>query len=177
MKHKIDYNELINHLKEGYQNAQSTIRFIDTKTSIILGLSSTSITLILSNFLSNSVTITNMQVANISPLKIFIVILFIISALCCFISCLLSLIPRKPTKTHISILFPYFSLKKSDKTLSYIEPFCSDFNNEKIVKEYKEQILMVGDIVVKKIFWNRKATDIFILQLIFMLFILFFLFL
>jgi hypothetical protein len=161
------YPEIINHLKDSYQNAQSIIKFIDTKTSIVLGLSSTLICLLMSGIISNKKIIIILKcVSQEQGLLFYISTLFFCSTLLCFLSSLLSLISRVPSKTYLAILFPYYSRKRLNIAKEYIENLFSNFNTYKIIDEYKNQIIIVGKIIAKKAFWNRVAIITFIIQLI-----------
>jgi hypothetical protein len=171
---KVDLDGTLEHVRNGYQNAQDTIRFVDTKTGAVIGLSTLALGGffgILTWFFGLEMECRQYVLATIRPSTASLVLMGFSSgagSLALFFS-LRSLVARPPLAICCSVLFPF--LKKQPKTWNYTidilkQKILGGMTGEEIRTEYCDQMLNVGVIVERKICWHRRAVWALTAQLV-----------
>jgi len=159
----LPFNQHLEHLIRGHQNAQETIRAMDTKTSILVAIAGGLSTII--NSSANQISSGNL----VTDLILKGAVLFGIAS--AFL-CLFSLIARPPKGTlelPAYILFPFIvkGKKIEDEQLVYLrEKSLTGMADDDVKKEYSEQLMILGYILEKKIGYNRMAIRMFMIQLV-----------
>ncbi|MFZ2655591.1 MAG: hypothetical protein WAX69_11735 [Victivallales bacterium] len=168
--------QIIEHLKTGYQNAQEIIRFIDNKTEILLGI----VLVVTGGIIAYTINMFEMEKAiykeifcllqtNYCTFILFILIL--LSGIISIIFLMLCLRARRSTRPSkrfgppYFILFPCVRQKDSNKAISYYDTTLESMTASDIIKEYKFQLVIVGIILDRKIFFLDWAIKLFILQI------------
>jgi len=187
----------LEHARNGYQNAQDVIKFMDTKFGAIIGLS-----VILCGFILQSLA-SFLQLPESTQAGVrmlmekhaaetrFLSLCVALSLLCgigCIVSAVSGVMARAPRGTSrwlkilasIGIISHLPKRKKYKHTVLF--PFWTDSNkavrsfcrisrglsHKEISEEYVSQLWNVGAILKKKIAWVRWATRAFIAQTIFL---------
>lgn len=163
---KVDWSGTLEHAKAGYQNAQDIIKFIDTKTGAVTGLS----TLIIGGVFGIITWYFGLEVDLRTTILnshafFWASVLLGISLFAGFlslISSLHSLVARCPCGP--TILFPYVT-KKQEKDPGFYRQITDGMSSAHIRDEYRQQILTVGKILREKIRWHRCAVRMLFYQL------------
>ncbi len=189
----IEWGEFYSHLQEGYRNAQETIRAMDTKVSILTGLSVFALTVV------GGVVVTAtscfgdhpeyLWAAVTAPLALlgiecFLSLSIVVSltmGMICIVSCLGALRARNRidglTDLPATILFPHLYprekltteqwLRTHQPAKEYYERIVvRNFTADDIQKEYHDQILNVGAILGEKVAHFQCASHWFRYQMI-----------
>jgi len=178
------------HLRRGHDNAQQTIRAMDTKTSILTGLSIfalTAIAGIVKTLCDSCSTYSAIAapVATFALIRTLLVILpFVValvlattSGISCIVLCIKTLVARSRNDTlttlPTTVLFPYLpprdkaSEEKYKAAVQYYDKIRNrEITEQLILDEYHDQVLNIGRILGEKIFWNRKAVQRFKQQVV-----------
>jgi hypothetical protein len=177
-----EWADAYEHLQKGYDNGQQVIRAMDTKTSILTGLSVfalgaiAGLIKIFADYFTKypedvcSLFAPGFAAALTMLLQALAVIGAVILGVMCIFACMGTLIARPRKKLEKSpqttVLFPSVDpdTKESErnKDLEYYERILSgQVNCDMIRDEYYDQIVNVGNIVHQKIAHNKKAVRLF----------------
>lgn len=152
-------NIYLSQLKAGHCNGQETIRFIDQKASIVFGVVvfviSSVFFLYQNRFVDEDGALAVAHcIFGIHTCIIGLAVLglaFLSAILCaaCMISCLRARPPMTPRKT---ILFPYYTSVEDAQQL--MDSFKHNQDQEqKVIEEYEDQLVVVGTILERKIYY------------------------
>ncbi|OGV70665.1 MAG: hypothetical protein A2283_11620 [Lentisphaerae bacterium RIFOXYA12_FULL_48_11] len=155
----------IEHAQRGYQNAQETIRFVDTKTGVLTGLCC----LLLGAGLELIKTCLAIGVYK-APFNGHAIdswcivagialLIFAISGIGCIIASIHSLTARPPlASTGFTVLFPFFTPPARSTAEEYARKIVVGMKESEIAEEYQNQIISVGAILEEKCKWHRRAV-------------------
>lgn len=184
----------IDHLKTAYDSSQGVIKFIDSKSNILIGLSTVAggfATTLLKWVLEldpkrpaswESVYTLSQEWAIAS---LMLLALSLCSYLILVLCCLLSVLSRKAPQGELTLLFPVartgsltwkqkwarFTNAKKTPKLSHkdlIRSSVLSLNTDRILEEYAEQLTAVGKILEHKLNHNRWASVAAVAQLAFL---------
>lgn len=179
----------LTHLKDGYQSTQEVIKFIDTKSNILIGMTTLAggfaITLVkwaleLPPVLSASWASVFAQNEEWAIYSLLLLGGSLLSFLAVVFYCLFSVLSRKATHGKLTLLFPVprpepLSWKqwRSDRREKRNYPSHQEqiakaimtLDDDAIFAEYADQLTIVGNIVSDKLNHNRWASVAAVLQL------------
>jgi hypothetical protein len=169
---KLPWQEQLDHMIRGHQNAQETIRAMDTKSNILFAFAGATMTAIWK--LSIAISTSECSCFHLKWGG-----LLTASAAACFgcaalIFCLLTLFARGPkdAKLPTTVLFPFINSDNNLVQRCYLcEKISKGMSEANIRDEYQDQLYILGYILNKKIVHNQKAVRMFISQLTFGLFL------
>lgn len=160
---QLSFDQHLEHLIRGHQNAQETIRAMDTKTSILVAIA---------GGVSAAINSSANQMSSESLMTDLILKGAVLFGIASAFFCLFSLLARPPKgKLPAYILFPFImkGKKTEDRQLDYLrQKSLSGMTDDDIKNEYSEQLVILGYILAKKIGYNRMAIRMFMLQLAFL---------
>jgi hypothetical protein len=170
--------ETLNHAKTGYQNAQDVIKFVDTKTAFITGLST-----VLGGFLlivlKWSVELDGASQPNLWQVTsahrciaagfYFLVATSLGSAVVCLCSAVWSVIARarpRHLENAFTILFPSYTRRDSANACRVFEQKLRGMSSVEIIKEYEDQLRIVGMILGRKLKHIRISCVALVVQIV-----------
>ena len=177
----LSYEDTVIHLKAGYDNLQSMVRFMDTKASAVVGFTVTlsGVIFALVKHVSESLeyyrsTIDGWTGAwEVVPYSLWLLfVCFLLSSGWIVYRAFLCLVPRTPNSSA-TVLFPYIEyrdksgelLKKSkrdlygDQCISRLNLFASGSPEKRdVLVDYKEQSISMGQIMKQKIIFCEKSV-------------------
>ena len=171
-----DISLAIAHAKEGYKNAQETIRFIDTKSGFLAGMTVLAIgaTLDLAKRYLEFPLETKRQLEAIAanhPNCTFAVGVFatlsLVAGVWSLWSSALSLVGRPPKQDWSNIhtaLFPFFSGSQAERRVC--ERLITGTTETEVILEYENQLWNVGLIIHQKLHRHRWAMWMFLVEII-----------
>lgn len=186
---QVDMDVILGHLRDGYQSGQETIRAMDTKVSILTGLSVFGLTIAGGAVgaawqfrAEHSETIRNLLATNLAMFLLGLAamscLVSILSGLFSCFAAVNSLRARNRgqfTKLPATIIFPFMprhSGKVEDdegphaRASDYYQRMCRhDLTLAGIREEYVDQIQNIGAILTEKSHYNSKASRWFLVQL------------
>ncbi len=152
----LDFSELRDHLATGYDNSQSTVRFLDTKAAAVVGF----VPLAAAITTSTAAKYVEGTAWEIAPLHsnayLAWVFQFLLFIACCFTiwfafqsvrSALRCLIPRGPGSASPSLLFPF----RASDFIDRLEHFKQHPNHADIIEDYDRQLRRMSEIVSEKL--------------------------
>lgn len=160
------------HFKDGYKNAQETIRFLDTKTSILTGLLTLTVALPVYVF-KWMAEMDTARVLSLHQLKVWHPILLAIGALGLIVGMIVglwgvrhgikSIRPRGPKSVSkdTTVLFPHYAEAEGALVEKYFDKCAKGMQWSEIIEEYRDQQLEVGRILNRKIFHNERSAHWF----------------
>jgi hypothetical protein len=168
----------LDHVKVGYQNAQEVIKFVDTKTAVVTGLST-----VLGGFLlivlKWSVELDGVSRPNLEQLtaaKPCIAILFYLlvltslgSAVVCLSAAVWSVIARarpRHLENRFTILFPFYRQRDATDACKVFEQKFKGMTTVDILNEYEDQLRIVGMILGKKLKHIRVSCIALVIQIV-----------
>jgi hypothetical protein len=162
--------ETLAHAKEGYKNAQDVIRFVDTKTAVITGLS-TLIAGSLIGILKWSIESDNDSHATLADIAVihpcWIVCFYVLVALCfsatfvCITAAIWSVLARsrpRHLENKFTILFPCYKKRHETDACRVFERKLKGMTINEVLLEYEDQLRVVGLILSKKLKHIRVAS-------------------
>ena len=170
--------DTLGHVKVGYQNAQDVIKFVDTKTAVVTGLST-----VLGGFLlivlKWSVELDGASRPNLEQLtaaKPWIAIWFYLlvlislgSAVVCLSAAVWSVIARarpKHLENRFTILFPFYKQRDAADACRAFEQKLKGMTTVDILNEYEDQLRVVGMILGKKLKHIRVSCIALVTQIV-----------
>jgi hypothetical protein len=168
----------LDHAKVGYQNAQDVIKFVDTKTAVVTGLST-----VLGGFLLvvlkwsvelDGVSRPNLkQLTAASPcIAIWFYLLVLISlgsAIACLTAAVWSVIARaRPNhlENKFTILFPLYRERDATAACRAFEQKLKGMTVGEIINEYEDQLRIIGMILGKKLKHIRVSCVFLVIQIV-----------
>lgn len=168
----------LDHVKVGYQNAQDVIRFVDTKTAVVTGLST-----LLGGFLlvvlKWSVELDGISRPNLEQLTaasptmaiLFysLVLISLGAAVTCLSAAVWSVIARarpKHLENRFTILFPFYRVRDATAACRVFEQKLKGMTVSEIVNEYEDQLRIVGMILGKKLKHIRVSCIALVFQIV-----------
>lgn len=168
----------LEHLRAGYQNAQDTIRFIDSKVPLLVSLA----TFVLGGlFAFAKWAIESEGSSGHSPValaldghvfweRFFLLTTFIslVGFLFCLFGCLWTILARPPSAPQLAhtILFPYYTANTRDEVNAYmLDCGMSTQLSARMVQEYQDQTFQVGCILSRKLSALRRGAWGFVFEL------------
>jgi len=166
------------HAQAGYENAQNVIKAIDTKTTIVTGLSTLDGGFLIA-LIKWSIELANTSPANLQRvvaafptlstlLFVFIGVSFL-NAFFCIGASVWSVVARQRPKNlenPFTILFPAYRQTDAKAACRYFEERLRDCSKSVILKEYEDQLRIVGMILGHKLRHNRTACIALLLQIL-----------
>lgn len=189
----VDWDQFHSHLQDGYRNAQETIRAMDTKVSILTGLSVFALTAVggvmgtVMNCIVEHPAYFRAAVAapayllRTACLLALSTVASLLLGMACIVSCVGTLRARNRisdlTDLPATILFPHLPsrgrlttaqwLDTHQPAKQYYDRIASRvFTTEDLQKEYHDQILNVAAILGEKVVHFQRATHWFRYQMI-----------
>ena len=178
-----DWDRTYSHLQKGLDNGQQTVRAMDTKTSILTGLSIFALgavaglvkvfcdLVIKSPDAAKALLTLNFAAHLILVLFAISVIIAVVLGVCCVIACLGTLVARGRKKPQgapqTTVLFPWVhpenEKEEREKDIAHYEDVIigGKIDEELVREEYYDQIVNVGHIIWQKIAHNGKAVKWF----------------
>lgn len=182
----VDPETLLSHLRSSHANVQDVIKFIDTKTGALTGLTTITLTvpyLVIKFFVGEEykAELWCNPFPSIANFPLYGLILLGFSFLCGLLSicCSIeSLVARPPSRwradtgkgaspSRFCILFPFYSPNQTEEAKQYFSKIVSGLSRGELLSEYQHQTEQLGSIVQRKILWHRRAVGFFWGQLIF----------
>jgi len=172
-----DFVRTLTHAQTGYENAQNIIKAIDTKTTIVTGLSTLAggflIALIKWSIELDAASPANLQcVVAVFPRLSTLLFVFIgasfLNAFFCIGASVWSVVARQRPKNlenRFTILFPAYRRVDAKDACRYFENRLRDCSKSAILKEYEDQLRIVGMILGHKLRHNRTACIALLLQI------------
>ena len=188
-----EWSEVHSHLQDGFRNAQETIRAMDTKVSILTGLSVFAMTAV-GGILGSAANCFGehpeyFRAALLAPNWLLMlaagmgaaIVVSLVFGVVSILSCVEALRARNRiegiTELPATVLFPHLPtrgklakeqwLVKHRLLKEYYDRIAGGgFSGEDIQKEYHDQILNLGIILGEKIAWFRRASSWFWYQVI-----------
>lgn len=166
----------LKHVEIGYKNAQDIIKFLDTKSGVIAGFAFAGIGFILQSLKEIIALKDPVKSALLSMFGQYsyptcllfsatIVSLFAgVASIWCVVRCVTARPPEKVSKLQHTFLFPFCD--KISAAQEYYKRIHTGIDLAGVADEYEHQILNVGSITCKKITWNRRAANFFLVELI-----------
>lgn len=152
---QLSFDEKIKHFGEGYANSQATVRFLDTKAAVAIGVVPVLLGILAAVFdwtkefwnWPGVVEITS-PVVPIVAYIVFAVIaiaLMVVAALC-VMSAFNAILPRDTGNTGPSILFPLHSTEYASRVDHFVNvPTVAD-----AIEDYQRQLVRMSEIVLMK---------------------------
>jgi hypothetical protein len=170
--------ETLAHAKAGYQNAQEVIKFVDTKTAVVTGLSTVTAGFLLA-VLKWSIEADGVSRPDLNQLTaghsctavsfyIFVVLSFV-CALACLAAAVWSVIARarpRNLENAFTILFPIYRRRDAVAAYSAFEQKLKGMNRPEIIKEYEDQLRIVGMILGQKLKHIRISCIALLAQIV-----------
>lgn len=171
--------EMIEHVSKGYANAQDTIRFIDQKNAFVSGLS-TALAGVALAIIGKIIGRPEEQFnsAIMTPncghwLAFGLIVISCAIAAACLINVVLSVrasAPRSDRGVEHSILFPYVVSPKdltafNSSYTAYAKKLEDGFDVSYILREYADQLAIVGWILSVKREYHRASVALFAWQM------------
>lgn len=161
----------LEHAKNGYKNAQDTVRLIDTKTTFLTTLATLTIGFVLQAVSKYAQLPDNLKGSfELHPwclmaLQILTVLSLFVGVIClwCCATSLGGRPPRPSVMAHSTILFPFFKGHDDERTSCASVRY--GMTEEGIAKEYESQLWNIGLILYIKLRRHRMAIWFFLLQL------------
>jgi hypothetical protein len=170
--------DTLEHAREGYQNAQEVIKFLDTKTAVVTGLST-----LLGGFLlvvlkwsveldggrSPSLGQVTSAYPCIAAWLYLFVLVSLLAAIVCLCSAVWSVIARaRPTKleNEFTVLFPWYRQRDAADACRVFERKLSGMTKVEILKEYEDQLRIVGMILGRKLKHIRISCIALVAQIL-----------
>lgn len=170
--------ETLDHTKAGYQNAQDVIKFVDTKTAFVTGLST-----VLGGFLlivlKWSVELDGTSRPNLEQITsahpcvavwfYFFLMTSLSSAVVCLCAAVWSVIARarpKNLENTFTILFPFYKRRDAANACKVFEQKLKGMSNTEIIKEYEDQLRIVGMILGQKLKHIRISCIALVIQIV-----------
>jgi hypothetical protein len=188
---KDDFQRTWQHAKDAHQNVQSVIRFVDTKSSVLVAIQAVLtaaivsfpfIILRLSNEGKETLIAAIQDHAWITCWGPLIWLLTLILGIASLICSLLSVIARKPNyitpfgnrnASELAegipdqvVLFPVGGKDKVKETAEAVYQLSNGISDSRIIREYERQLLILGAILESKIRWHRRAVGLLIFHII-----------
>jgi hypothetical protein len=172
-----DFVRTLAHAQTGYENAQNVIKAIDTKTTIVTGLSTLAggflIAIIKWSIELDEASPANLQrIVEAFPRLSTLLFIFIgfsfLNAFFCIGASVWSVVARQRPKNlenRFTILFPAYRRADAKDACRYFEDRLRDCNKSAILKEYEDQLRIVGMILGHKLRHNRTACIALLLQI------------
>lgn len=166
------YQRTLDHAKAGYENAQASIKFVDTKCSVLIALSTSvagfSVALVRWNFESplGACFAASRQACTWWFLGAFL--LFSVSLLACVFcitATIWTLIARPAPAGAFSVLFPVPPNSDKPAHTAWMANALLGMDGTSILREYQEQLGAVGLILKTKIRHSRFAAIALLVQL------------
>jgi hypothetical protein len=166
------------HAKEGYRNTQDVIKFVDTKTAVVTGLSTLAagalVTVVKWVIEADGESRANMtQIAEshpcLAPWFYAFVSLSLASALFCVGAAVWSVIARsrpKHLENRFTVLFPIYRYRDRHAACRTIEEKLRGMTPADMLSEYEDQLRIVGMIAGKKLKHIRFACFGLLTQLL-----------
>jgi hypothetical protein len=169
--------ETLAHAKAGYQNAQEVIKFVDTKTAVVTGLSTLTAGLLLA-VLKWSIEADGVSRPNLNQLTaghscvavsfyIFVVLSFL-GALACLSAAVWSVIARarpRNLENAFTILFPIYRRRDAVAACKAFEQKLKGMSRSEIINEYEDQLRIVGMILGQKLYHIRISCIALLAQI------------
>ncbi len=173
-----DFIRTLAHAQTGYENAQNVIKAIDTKTTIVTGLSTLAAGFLIA-LIKWSIELDDTSPANLeqvvtafpklSTLLFIFVGMSFLNAFFCIAASVWSVVARQRPKNlenPFTILFPAYRRAEAKAAYRYIEERLRDCSKSAILKEYEDQLRIVGMILGHKLQHNRTACSALLLQIL-----------
>lgn len=176
--HAKTLEQTLGHAKDGYQNTQEVIKFVDTKTAFITGLSTLAAAALVAVVQwvieGDGESRPNMtQIAESYPtLATYFYILVALSlcvALLCLVAAVGSVIARsrpKHLENKFTVLFPTYGYADRREACQTIEEKLKGMTTADVLSEYEDQLRIVGMIVGMKLKHIRYACYALVAQLV-----------
>lgn len=188
-----EWREVHSHLQDGFRNAQETIRAMDTKVSILTGLSVFALTAV-GGLLGSAASCFGehpeyFRTVLLAPSWLLVlaavlgsaIVVSLVFGIVCILLCVEALRARNRiegiTKLPATVLFPHLPTRGKLSTEQWMEKHRllkeyydriagGGFSDEDIQKEFHDQILNLGIILGEKIVWFQRASKWFWCQVI-----------
>jgi hypothetical protein len=166
------------HAKAGYQNAQEVIKFVDTKTAVVIGLSTLTGGFLLAvlkwSIESDGVSRPTLyQITAAHPCATVLFYLFVAASLCSALVCLAaavwSVIARarpQNLENAFTILFPIYRRRNAAAACSTFERKLKGMSRSEVLMEYEDQLRIVGMILGQKLKHIRISCIAVLIQII-----------
>jgi hypothetical protein len=171
-------DEALAHAKEGYKNAQDVIKFVDTKTAVVTGLS-TVIGGALVGVLKWAIESEKDTHATITELALyhpcaagwfyFFVTTCFAAMFVCIAAAVWSVIARarpRHLENKFTVLFPYYKQRDETAACQVISGKLAGMSKGQILLEYEDQLRVVGMILGKKLKHIRVACFALLVELL-----------
>lgn len=176
------FDTTIEHAKEGYKNAQEVIKFVDTKTAVVTGLS----TLIGGSLVAvlkwsvESEKNSHATLQHLAEYHPWVVQWFYILVATCFAAmfvCIAAAVwsviararPRR-LENRFTLLFPIYKQRDEKAACEVLSNKLRGISKEQILLEYEDQLRIVGMILGKKLKHVRIACIALLVQLVLFVF-------
>lgn len=163
----------LDHAREGYRNAQDIIKFIDTKSGVLTGLSGVTAGGVIESlkWFFALTQQSRFEILHSDHAHLVVVALLMeVSLTCCagcFFCVVTSVVARPPRQfQRYTILFPFLPLKNRRGAALYYRRIAKGMSREEIAREYQCQITAVGEILARKVLWHRRAVKCFVAQVL-----------
>jgi hypothetical protein len=173
-----EFARTLAHAQAGYENAQNVIKAVDTKTTIVTGLSTLTagflIALIKWSIELDHTSPANLQrVVAVFPVLSTFLFVFIgmsfLNAFFCIAASVWSVVARQRPKnmeTRFTVLFPAYRQADATDACRYFEERLRGCSPSAILKEYEDQLRIVGMILGHKLRHNRTACIALLFQIL-----------
>lgn len=158
---KLSHEGTVEHLKSGYENSQSVVRFLDTKAAAIIGGVPVLLGIVaaLLNWLNSNLIIDQFAPAQNAgqATTVFLVIsalLLIFIASRAIFEAFSAVTPRNIGNFEPSVIFPFNSSGFGTRLETFTTSSATELD---VVLDYKCQILRMGEIVEEKIKHTSNA--------------------
>lgn len=158
---KLSHEGTVEHLKSGYENSQSVVRFLDTKAAaiiggvpVLLGIVAALLNWLNSNLISDHFESTkNAGVIAIFFLVLSALLLILIASKAIY-EAFSAVTPRNTGESEPSVIFPF----NTPGFETRLETFTTKSAKEcDVIEDYKRQIIRMGEIVEEKIKHTSNA--------------------
>ncbi len=170
---RLDFYETVEHFQKGYENAQATTRFMDTKASAVIAVVPVIIAALIQSFAwfkgwvywSQTVDVVGAWVPSIIWFYILIYGVWIVfSVWMTLTNAFCALLPRDTGDSGSSILFPFNlnvfvrSKKNVNDMAARINLFVEGATRADVHSDYKRQLLRMSDIVAIKMSCVQRSV-------------------
>lgn len=171
-------DDTIEHAKEGYKNAQDVIKFVDTKTAVVTGLSTLvggSLVAVLKWSVESEQEsrATLQQLAEYHPNTVLWFYIFVAGCFAatfvCIAAAVWSVIARaRPDhlENKFTVLFPIYKQRDETAACEVLSHKLRGISKEEILQEYEDQLRIVGMILGKKLKHVRIACIALLAELL-----------
>jgi hypothetical protein len=166
----------LEHARDGYRNAQDVIKFVDTKSTIVTGLST-----LFAGFLiasakwsieSSPSSHSNFErLSQAHPYFAFLIfgsiIVSLVAAMICLTAAVWSVVARlRPgnLNSEFTVLFPMYSEGDELRAKRYFRRQLQGMQRSDVLEEYEDQLRVVGMILCRKLRHNRIACIALLVQ-------------